>query len=87
MKSAKGNSDRKPVLGRLTARPENKLLTLKLHNGYKAKLRLLVSKERIKKFLEWRNYEIAIDSTEKTTGPQYTSRRLLTLRKAKPLQP
>ena len=69
VKSAKGNSDRKPISRKLTARIdkydyrldlENKTLMLKLHNGYEAKLKLLVSEERIKKYASWRNYELVI---------------------------
>ncbi|MEL9908810.1 MAG: RNA-guided endonuclease TnpB family protein [Desulfurococcus sp.] len=69
VKSAKRNSGKKPILRKLTARIdkydyrlnlENRILVLKLHNGYEAKLKLLVPKERIEKFLGWNNYEIAI---------------------------
>ena len=69
VKSAKGNGGRRPVLRRLTARVdrydyrldlENRALVPKLHDGYEAKLKLLVPEERIRRFIGWRNYELAI---------------------------
>jgi putative transposase len=67
--SARSNSGRKPVLKRLSARIDkydyrldldNMILMLKLHNGYEAKLKLIVPRERVEKFRGWSNYEIAV---------------------------
>jgi putative transposase len=69
VKSARSNSGRKPLLRRLSARIDkydyrldldNMLLTLKLHNNYEVKLKLLVSRERIEKYRDWRNYELVV---------------------------
>ena len=55
MDSAKGNSGRKPILRKLSARIDkydykldlnNTTLTLKLHNDYEVKLRLVTPRER-----------------------------------------
>jgi putative transposase len=35
-------------------------LTLKLHNGYEARLRLIASRERVEKFRSWSNYELVV---------------------------
>ena len=68
VESAKSNYGKKPILRRLSARIDkydyrldldNMLLTLKLHNDYEVKLKL-VPKERIEKFKDWRNYEIVV---------------------------
>jgi putative transposase len=67
--SARSNSGRKPVLRKLSARVDkydyrldldNMLLTLKLHNGYEVKLKLITPKERVEKFKGWRNYELVV---------------------------
>ncbi|WP_158543159.1 IS200/IS605 family accessory protein TnpB-related protein [Acidilobus sp. 7A] len=69
VKSAKGNGDRRPTLRRLTARLDrydyrldldDMTLTLKLHRGREARLRLIAPKERAEKFRGWENYELAI---------------------------
>ena len=69
VESAKSNNGEKPVLRRLTARIDkydyrldldNMLLTLKLHNNYEVKLKLLAPKERIEKFKYWKNYELVV---------------------------
>jgi putative transposase len=69
MESAKSNGGRKPVLRKLSARIDkydykldlnNMTLTLKLHNGYEARLRLVTSKERVEKFRGWSNYELVV---------------------------
>jgi putative transposase len=69
MDSARGNSGRKPVLRKLSARIDkydykldlnNTTLTLKLHNDYKVKLRLVTPKERVEKFRSWSNYELVV---------------------------
>jgi putative transposase len=69
VKSAKSNGGRKPVLRRLSARIDrydykldldNMVLTLKLHNGYEARLKLVSSKERVEKFRGWGNYELVV---------------------------
>jgi putative transposase len=36
------------------------VLTLKLHKGYEAKLKLVSSKERVEKFRGWGNYELVV---------------------------
>jgi putative transposase len=36
------------------------VLTLKLHNSYEAKLKLVLSKERVEKFKGWGNYELVM---------------------------
>jgi putative transposase len=69
MESARGNSGRKPVLRKLSARIDkydykldldSMALTLKLHNNYEVKLRLVTSKERVEKFRGWSNYELIV---------------------------
>jgi putative transposase len=56
-------------LGKLSARIDrydykldldNMVLTLKLHNSYEAKLKLVLSKERVEKFKGWGNYELVM---------------------------
>jgi putative transposase len=67
--SAKSNSGRKPILRKLSARIDkydykldlnNMLLTLKLHNGYEARLKLVVPREGVERFKGWSNYEIVV---------------------------
>jgi len=69
MESAKNNGGRKPVFRKLSARVDkydykldldNMVLTLKLHNNYEVKLRLVTSKERVEKFRGWSNYELVV---------------------------
>jgi len=69
VESARGNGGRKPVLRRLSARIDrydyrldldSMTLTLKLHSGYEAKLKLVSSKERVEKFRGWGNYELVV---------------------------
>jgi putative transposase len=69
VKSAKSNGGRKPVLRKLSARVDrydykldldNMVLTLKLHNSYEARLKLVSSKERVEKFRGWGNYELVV---------------------------
>jgi putative transposase len=67
VESARSNGDRKPILRRLSARVDrydykldldNMALTLKLHNNYEVKLRVVTSKERVERFRGWSNYEL-----------------------------
>jgi putative transposase len=67
--SARSNGGRKPILRRLSARIDrydyrldlgNMTLTLKLHSGYEARLKLVSSSERVEKFRSWSNYEIVV---------------------------
>jgi putative transposase len=69
VKSAKSNGGRKPVLRKLSARVDrydykldldNMVLTLKLHNSYEARLKLVSPKERVEKFRGWGNYELVM---------------------------
>jgi len=69
MESARSNSSRKPILRRLSARIDkydyrldldNMAITLKLHSGCEARLRLVTSRERVEKFRGWSNYEIVV---------------------------
>ena len=69
VESARSNNGEKPVLRRLSARVDkydykldldNMALTLKLHNDYEAKLRLVAPGERIEKFKGWSNYELVV---------------------------
>jgi putative transposase len=69
VKSARGNGGRKPILRKLSARIDkydykldldSMTLTLKLHNGYEAKLKLVSSSERVEKFRGWSNYEVVV---------------------------
>ena len=69
VESARGNGGRKPVLRRLSARIDrydyrldldSMTLTLKLHSGYEARLKLVSSKERVEKFRGWGNYELIV---------------------------
>jgi putative transposase len=69
VKSAKSSGGRKPVLRRLSARVDrydykldldNMVLTLKLHNGCEARLKLASSSERVEKFRGWGNYELVV---------------------------
>jgi putative transposase len=69
VESAESNNGRKPVLRKLSARIDkydykldldNMTLTLKLHNDYEARLRLIASRERVEKFRGWSNYELVV---------------------------
>jgi len=69
VESARGNGGRKPVLRRLSARVDrydykldldSMALTLKLHNSYEVKLRLVTSRERVERFRGWSNYELVV---------------------------
>jgi len=69
VKSARSNGGRRPTLRRLTARLDkydyrldldDMTLTLRLHRGREARLRLIAPKERAEKFRGWENYELAI---------------------------
>jgi len=69
VESARSNGGRKPIIRRLSARVDkydyrlhldNMVLTLKLHNGYETKLRLVASRERVEKFRGWGNYELVV---------------------------
>jgi len=69
MDSARGNSGRKPVLRKLSAKIDkydykldlnNMVLTLKLHNDYEARLKLVAPRERVEKFRDWSNYELVV---------------------------
>jgi putative transposase len=73
MDSAKSNGGRKPVLRKLSARIDkydykldldSMTLTLKLHNGYEARLRLVAPRERVEKFRGWSNYELVVKYDE-----------------------
>ncbi|MEM4613401.1 MAG: hypothetical protein QXJ56_05550, partial [Ignisphaera sp.] len=73
VKAGKRNSGKKPVLRKLTARVdrynykldlENRTLTLKIHNNEEVILKLLTSIDRIEKYKEWSNYEIAVKVVE-----------------------
>jgi len=69
VESARGNGGRKPVLRRLSARVDrydyrldldSMVLTLKLHNGYEVRLRLVTSRGRVERFRGWGNYELVV---------------------------
>jgi len=69
VRSAKGKGGRRPTLRRLTARLDrydyrldldDMTLTLRLHRGREARLRLIAPKERAEKFRGWENYELAV---------------------------
>jgi len=69
VESAESNNGRKPVLRKLSARVDkydykldldSMTLTLKLHNGYEARLRLVAPRERVEKFRGWSNYELVV---------------------------
>jgi putative transposase len=69
VESARSNGGRKPILRRLSARIDkydyrldldSMTLTLKLHNGYEARLKLVTSRERVEKFKGWGNYEVVV---------------------------
>jgi putative transposase len=84
-------SGRKPILRRLTARIDkydykldldNMLLTLKLHNDYEVKLKLIAPKERIEKFKYWSNYEMVVKYDGKSFCVSIYFRRA-----TKPLRP
>ncbi|MEM1696759.1 MAG: IS200/IS605 family accessory protein TnpB-related protein [Desulfurococcaceae archaeon] len=73
VKATKQNSGKKPVLRKLTARLdkydykldlESRTLILKIHENKEVKLRLLTSTERVEKFKEWSNYELAVKIVE-----------------------
>jgi transcription initiation factor IIF auxiliary subunit len=53
------------------------VLTLKLHSGYEARLRLVSSKRRVEKFRGWGNYELVVKCDGSGSGSQYTLRELL----------
>jgi putative transposase len=67
--SAKSNGGRKPVLRKLSARIDkydyrldldNMALTLKLHNDYEARLKLMAPRGRVEKYRGWSNYELVL---------------------------
>ena len=69
VESARGNSGRRPVLRKLSARIDkydykldldSMALTLKLHNSYEVRLRLIAPRERVEKFRGWSNYELVV---------------------------
>jgi putative transposase len=69
VESARSNGGRKPVLRRLSARMDkydykldldNMVLTLKLYNGYEAKLKLVTPRGKVEKFRGWSNYELVV---------------------------
>jgi len=69
VETARNNGGKRSVLRKLTARIgkyyykldlDNIVLTLKLHNGYEAKLRLVAPSERVVKYKEWSNYELVV---------------------------
>ncbi|MEM1876106.1 MAG: hypothetical protein QXH21_04950, partial [Ignisphaera sp.] len=73
VRASKQNGGRKPVLRRLTARIdrydykldlESRTLILKIHGNREVKLRLPTSTERVGKYKEWSNYEIAVKIVE-----------------------
>jgi putative transposase len=71
--SAKSNGGRKPILRKLSARVDkydykldldNMALTLKLHNDYEAKLKLVAPRGRVEKFKGWSNHELVVKYEE-----------------------
>jgi len=69
VKSARSKNGRKPILRKLSARVDrydyrldldSMTLTLKLHSGYEARLKLVTSSERVEKFKSWSNYEMVV---------------------------
>jgi len=83
VESARGNSGRKLILKKLTARIDKydyrldldtTTLVLKLHDNHEVKLKLLVPRERVEKFKEWSNYELVVKYMVRGSGYQYTSR-------------
>jgi len=73
VKSAKYKNERKPILRKLSARVDkydyrldldNMTLTLKLHSGYEARLKLVAPRERIEKYKDWGNYELVVKYDE-----------------------
>ena len=67
--SARSNGGRKPILRKLSARIDkydykldlnNMLLTLKLHNNYEVRLKLIASEEMVVRFRGWNNYEMVV---------------------------
>lgn len=94
VKSVRGNNGKKPILRKLTARIdkydyklelENKILMLKLHNSYEARLKLLVPEERMKKFIDWRNYELAVKFDGKDYWVSIYFKKAVQLRKPRTL--
>jgi len=91
MNSAKNNGGRKPVLRKLSARIDkydykldldNMTLTLKLHNDYEVRLRLIASRERVEKFRSWSNYELVVKYDGKRFWVSIYFKRIV-----KPLEP
>jgi putative transposase len=89
--SAESNGGRKPILRKLSARVDkydykldldNMALTLKLHNDYEAKLKLVAPRERVEKFKGWSNYELVVKYEE---GGFWVS--MYFRRSVKPLRP
>ncbi|MEM2206877.1 MAG: hypothetical protein QXK16_06625, partial [Sulfolobales archaeon] len=92
VRASKQNGGRKPVLRRLTARVdkydyrlnlESRTLTLKIHNGGEVRLKLLTSNERVGKYKEWGNYEIAVKVVEDDVYVSVYFRRVVKLRKTR----
>jgi putative transposase len=93
VESARSNGGRKPVLRKLSARIDrydykldldNMVLTLKLHNSYEARLKLVSPKERVEKFRGWGNYELVMKYDGSGFWVSIYFRRAI---KPKPLKP
>jgi putative transposase len=91
VESAESNNGRKPILRKLSARVDkydykldldSMTLTLKLHNGYEARLRLVTPKERVEKFRSWSNYELVVKYDGKSFWVSIYFKRIV-----KPLEP
>jgi putative transposase len=91
VESAESNNGRKPILRKLSARVDkydykldldSMTLTLKLHNGYEARLRLVTPKERVEKFRGWSNYELVVKYDGKGFWVSIYFKRIV-----KPLEP
>ncbi|MEM2477214.1 MAG: zinc ribbon domain-containing protein [Zestosphaera sp.] len=92
VKASKQNGGRKPLLRKLTARIdrydykldlENRTLILKLHEDREIKLKLLTSTERIRKYEDWSNYEIAVKVVEDKVYVAVYFKKTVMLRKSR----
>ncbi|MEM1813573.1 MAG: IS200/IS605 family accessory protein TnpB-related protein, partial [Sulfolobales archaeon] len=92
VRASKQNGGKKPVLKKLTARVdrydyrldlESRTLTLKIHYDREVRLKLLTSNERVGKYKEWGNYEIAVKVVEDEVYVSIYFRRVVKSRKTR----
>ncbi|MEM4855435.1 MAG: zinc ribbon domain-containing protein [Sulfolobales archaeon] len=92
VRASRQNGGKKPVLKKLTARVDrydyrldlnDRTLTLKIHYDREVRLKLLTSNERVGKYKEWGNYEIAVKVVEDDVYVSVYFRKAVKLRKTR----